>query len=228
MIPPPRTTSRRGTSVCARRPGRADAAWRVEARDGRSDGIRARGDDRTREAEPDVAGVERDRASVLESSGALNQVTPLALKSEATPPVICFTTAAFHLLVCAKSSGLSRDDAELRVDLARRECVRCSTQARSEYIRRAGTFPRARTPCRRTRHGHRAARPGSLPYSRPAHLEDGYVEFHGRDPRGSTRDRRAAGCGHDRVGRRAQRRLPSGGQESCVKPLSREGRALAP
>ena len=41
-----------------------------------------------------------------------NQVTPLALKSEATPPVICFTTAAFHSLACAKSSGLSRDDAE--------------------------------------------------------------------------------------------------------------------
>ena len=33
-----------------------------------------------------------------------NQVTLLALKSDATPPVICLTTAAFHSFATAKSS----------------------------------------------------------------------------------------------------------------------------
>jgi len=30
--------------------------------------------------------------------------TPFALNNEATPPVICFTTRAFHALAAAKSS----------------------------------------------------------------------------------------------------------------------------
>ena len=34
-----------------------------------------------------------------------NQVTLLALKSEATPPVICLTTCAFHSFAWAKSSS---------------------------------------------------------------------------------------------------------------------------
>ena len=53
------------------KPGRVDAPWRVEPRNGRHDRSRARRDDRALEAESDLALVECERARVLEATVSL-------------------------------------------------------------------------------------------------------------------------------------------------------------
>ena len=65
MMPPPRTTSRRGTSVCARSPVGVDAPRRVEALDRRTQRERARRDDRLLEGDV-LPALDRDRVRVLQ------------------------------------------------------------------------------------------------------------------------------------------------------------------
>jgi hypothetical protein len=105
MMPPPRTTRRRGTSVWERRP--------VESTQ-RGDSSPGMGGVTGYEPVATIADLKliprsplsnaKERAS---SKRALpwNEVTLFALKSDATPPVICFTTCAFHSLAAAKSSS---------------------------------------------------------------------------------------------------------------------------
>ena len=95
--------------------GRVDAQLGVEARDRRPDRERAGRDDRrgrTRTSSPPSTAI------VFASRNVplpLTHWTPLALKSEATPPVICETTAAFH-------SFAARSRAEARPP-TRRACA---------------------------------------------------------------------------------------------------------
>jgi hypothetical protein len=103
MIPPPRMTSRRGTSVWARSP--VESTQRGESRPGIGGRIGY---------EP-VATIALLNVTFSPPSTAIvfastkrptpgTHVTPFALKSEATPLVICFTTAAFHSFAVPKSS----------------------------------------------------------------------------------------------------------------------------
>ncbi len=103
MIPPPRTTSRAGTSVCESRP--VESTQRGES----SPGIGGRIGN-----EPVQTIALRKATSSAPSTAIvfgpvnvpwpLTQLTPLALKREATPPVIWSTTASFHAATVGKSS----------------------------------------------------------------------------------------------------------------------------
>jgi hypothetical protein len=102
MIPPPSTTSRRGTSVWARRP--VESTHRGES----SPGIGGR---IGKEPVATIA-LLNDTSSVPSTSIAFGPVkrpfprthsTPFALKSEATPPVIWETTASFQADAAPKS-----------------------------------------------------------------------------------------------------------------------------
>ena len=103
MMPPPRMTSRRGTSVRASRP--VESTQRSESRPGI--GGRIGNEPVATTAEVNVTSSPPSTASVFASLNEpvpFTHSTPFALKSEATPPVICETTLAFHSFDFAKSS----------------------------------------------------------------------------------------------------------------------------
>ena len=103
MIPPPSTTSRRGTSVCARRP--VESTQRDESRP--SIGGRSGNDPVATIAHLKVTSSPPSTAIVfasLKRPTPLTHSTPFALKRLATPPVICLTTPCFHSFAVAKSS----------------------------------------------------------------------------------------------------------------------------
>ena len=103
MIPPPRMTSRRGTCRLREEPGRVDAARRVDPGDRRPHGVRAGRDDRLLEGDV-LRSLDGDRVRPGEPAPAVDPLTPFALKSEATPPVIWSTTAPFHPATAPQSS----------------------------------------------------------------------------------------------------------------------------
>ena len=113
MMPPPRTTSRLGTSVCASSPVGVDAARGVEAL-GSADAAGTSPSRRSRCLK--VTSSPPSTAIVLASLNVpvpLTHSTPFALKSEATPPVICLTTPSFHSFAVPNSSWAAELDAEL-------------------------------------------------------------------------------------------------------------------
>ena len=84
-------------------PGRVDAQVALEARDRRPERERARRDDRALEVDV-LAALDRIVFGPVKAPVPLTHSTPFALKSAATPPVICLTTAAFHSFASPKSS----------------------------------------------------------------------------------------------------------------------------
>src|SRR5581483_5998822 len=104
MIPPPRTTSRRGTSVCARRPvestQRGESSPPIGGRIG-NEPVATIADLNATSSAPSTASV----LASLNRPFPRTHSTPFALKSEATPCVICLTTFAFHSFDAAKSSS---------------------------------------------------------------------------------------------------------------------------
>ena len=103
MIPPPRTTSRFGTSVWARSPvestQRGESSPSIGGRIG-NDPVATIALEKLSPMSPLSNANERASSNL---PLPWNQVTLFALKSDATPPVICFTTAAFHSFAFAKS-----------------------------------------------------------------------------------------------------------------------------
>ena len=181
MIPPPRTTSRLGTSVCASSP--VESTQRGESSPGIGgmigyEPVATIALLKLRPISPLSKAIER-----ASSKRPLpwNQVTLFALKSEATPPVICLTTACLPLVRLREVElGLAGDDAELRVDLARRmERVRgrhpglrrdaADAEARPAELRLPLDAGDARAELRRADRRRVARR---------AAAEDGDVEFH--------------------------------------------------
>ena len=166
-------------------PGRVDAARRVEPRNGRPHGIRARRDDRAREAEADIPLVEGDRARVVEPSRTLEPGDVVGLEERCDAACHLLDDCGFPLVRLREvESGFAGDNAELRVDFARRvegvrglhPCFRrdaADPQAGSSEVcfpldaRDTGTELRGADRCRV------AGRPAA---------EDGNVEFHGCDP----------------------------------------------
>ena len=103
MIPPPRTTSRRGTSVWARRP--VESTQRGESIPGI--GGRIGNEPVATIALVNVTSSAPSTAIVVGPVNVpfpLTHSTPFALNSEATPPVIWSTTASFQEATVAKSS----------------------------------------------------------------------------------------------------------------------------
>ena len=103
MMPPPRTTSRRGTSVCARSP--VESTHRGESRPGI--GGRIGYEPVATIADVNVTSSPPSTPIVVASLNAplpRTHSTPLALKSMATPSVICFETPFFQSFAAAKSS----------------------------------------------------------------------------------------------------------------------------
>ena len=103
MIPPPRITSRLGTSVCASRPvestQRSDSSPGIGGRIG-NEPVAITADLNVTSSPPST----RIVFASLKVPAPFTHSTPFALKSEATPPVICLTTAAFHSFATPKSS----------------------------------------------------------------------------------------------------------------------------
>ena len=103
MIPPPRITRRFGTSVCSSSP--VESTQRGESRP--SIGGRSGNEPVAITACLKVTSSPPSTAIVfasLKRPAPLTHSTPLALKSDATPPVICLTTPSFHWLATAMSS----------------------------------------------------------------------------------------------------------------------------
>ena len=103
MIPPPRTTSRRGTSVCASRP--VESTQRGESRP--SIGGRSGNEPVATIAWRKVTSSPPSTAIVFASRKRpvpFTHSTLFALNRLATPPVICATTCAFHSFDAPKSS----------------------------------------------------------------------------------------------------------------------------
>ncbi len=103
MMPPPSTTSRRGTSVCASRP--VESTTRGESRP--SIGGLSGKEPVAMIACWKLTSSPPSTAIVCESLNVpvpLTHSTPFALNRLATPPVICLTTPSFHSLATAKSS----------------------------------------------------------------------------------------------------------------------------
>ena len=119
MIPPPRMTIRAGTFVWASRP--VESTQSSESRPGI--GGRIGNEPVATIAEVNSTSSPPSTAIVFASRNVplpFTHWTPFALKSEATPPVICETTAAFHSFAAGKSSWGSPDrDAELAERVAR-------------------------------------------------------------------------------------------------------------
>ena len=103
MMPPPRTTSRRGTSLWARRPVEsthsAESSPSIGGRSG-YEPVAMIADLKVTSSPPSTAIV----FASLKRPVPLTHSTPFALNRIATPPVICLTTASFHSLAEAKSS----------------------------------------------------------------------------------------------------------------------------
>jgi hypothetical protein len=104
MMPPPRITSRRGTSVCARSP--VESTHRDESSPGIG-GIRGKEPVATiaclnvTSSPPSTAIV----FAPVKRPSPRTHSTPFALNRLATPPVIWLTTFDFHSLAAAKSSS---------------------------------------------------------------------------------------------------------------------------
>ena len=95
MMPPPSTTSRRGTSVCASRPvestQRGESIPSIGGRSG-NDPVATIALLNWTSSPPSTAIV----FGPLKRPRPLAHSTPFALKRLATPPVICLTTPFFH------------------------------------------------------------------------------------------------------------------------------------
>src|SRR3954469_10519867 len=104
MIPPPSTTSRRGTSVWASSPvestHRSLSSPGIGGRSG-NDPVATIADLKVTSSPPSTEIV----FASLNVPLPFTHSTPFALKRPATPCVICFTTAAFHSVAAAKSSS---------------------------------------------------------------------------------------------------------------------------
>ncbi len=103
MIPPPRITSRRGCCSCASRP--VESTQRGESRP--SIGGRSGNEPVAMTACLNETSSPPSTAIVFASRKRpvpLTHSTPFALKSPATPCVICLTTPAFHAFDAPKSS----------------------------------------------------------------------------------------------------------------------------
>ena len=105
MMPPPSTTRRFGTSVRASRPVESTQRSRVEALDRRAERERPGRDDRRAEGDVLAALDTKIVFASVKRPVPLTHSTPFALKSEATPSVICLTTADFHSFEAPKSSS---------------------------------------------------------------------------------------------------------------------------
>ncbi len=104
MMPPPRTRSRPGTDSCASSP--VESTQRGESRP--SIGGRSGYDPVATIAERNVTSSAPSTAIVCASTKRpvpFTHSTPFALKSPATPCVICLTTPAFHSFETRKSSS---------------------------------------------------------------------------------------------------------------------------
>ena len=103
MIPPPRTTSRFGTSVWASRPSestqRSESSPSIGGRSG-NDPVAMIADLKVTSSPPSTAIV----FASLKVPLPLTHSTPFALNNDATPCVICLTTPAFHSLARPNSS----------------------------------------------------------------------------------------------------------------------------
>ena len=130
MIPPPRTTSRRGTSLCARRP--VESTHRGESSPGIGGLI---GNDPV--ATIALSNATSSAPSTAIAFGPVNRPfplthsTPFALNSEATPPVIWPTTASFHWTAVPKSSVGSPTETPSFANVSRASWIACAvcTQA---------------------------------------------------------------------------------------------------
>ena len=104
MIPPPRTTSRRGTSVAASSPvestQRGESSPSIGGRNG-NEPVATTADLNVTSSPPSTASV----FASLKLPDPLTHSTPFALKRPAIPPVICLTTPFFHSDATAKSSS---------------------------------------------------------------------------------------------------------------------------
>ena len=104
MMPPPSTTSRPGTCSCASRP--VESTQSSESRP--SIGGRSGNEPVATIADLNVTSSPPSTAIVfasLKRPTPFTHSTPFALKSDATPPVICLTTPAFHWFAVARSSS---------------------------------------------------------------------------------------------------------------------------
>ena len=103
MIPPPRTTRRFGSSVWARRPvestQRGESSPSIGGRIGKLP-VATMAVRKVTSSPPSTAIV----FASVNRPAPLTHSTPFALKSCATPPVICLTTPSFHWFAVAKSS----------------------------------------------------------------------------------------------------------------------------
>ena len=103
MIPPPRMTSRRGTSVCARSPVEStQRGASIPGIGGRTgyEPVATIAFSKVTSSAPSTAIV----FGPVNRPRPLTHCTPFALKSEATPPVIWSTTAPFHPATAPQSS----------------------------------------------------------------------------------------------------------------------------
>ena len=170
MMPPPRTTSRRGTSVWASRP--VESTQSVESSPGIGGRIGNEPVATIAERERDVlAALDRDRVRVLERARALDPLDAVRLEER--------RDAAGHLLDDAGLPLVRGGEVELRLvdgdaELGERVARLVQRSARSAprpwsgCTRRAGTCRRARAPSRCTRPSRRAAPRGSPRCSRRA------------------------------------------------------------
>ena len=170
MMPPPRTTSRSGTSVAASRPvestQRGESIPSIGGRSG-NEPVATIAERKVTSSPPSTAIVFASRNVPL----PLTHSTPFALKSDATPHVICLTTPFFHAIAVSKSScGCADHDSELRERLLRLVDARTPSAPTpsSGCSPRGGRCRRAPAPARRTRSSRRAARRGSLRCTRRA------------------------------------------------------------
>ena len=103
MMPPPRMTRRRGCCSCASRPvestQRGESSPSIGGRNG-NEPVAMIACLKLTSSPPSTASV----FALVKRPVPLTHSTPFALKSPATPCVICFTTPAFQTLAVAKSS----------------------------------------------------------------------------------------------------------------------------
>ena len=169
-MPPPRMTSRLGTSVCASRPvestQRGESIPSIGGRSGNEPVATIA------ELEGDVLpALDRDRVRVLEAAGALHPLDAVRLEeARRRRSVICLTTPSFHSFAVAEVElRLADVDAELGeglLGLLERERG-LHPRLRRDAARRAGRCRRAPAPSRCRRSSRRAVRRGSRPCSRP-------------------------------------------------------------
>ena len=103
MMPPPRTTSRAGTSCCASRPvestQRGESSPGIGGRSG-NEPVATTALENVTSSAPSTAIV----FASLKRPVPFTHSTPFALNSDATPEVICLTTPSFHTFAVAMSS----------------------------------------------------------------------------------------------------------------------------